>query len=125
MSVLFLSCGVCGSSHFHVSGSFLFRKGLFLVSFVNFLLLSGKVSGSLSCRFCSCRVGFAAPVIFMYRGRFFLGKGCFWYRCVCFCRVWFRGRKGWEYYRSMCFFGLQNSLSGAVVWVCVLVALVS
>ena len=32
MSVLLLSSGVCISVSFHVSGSFLFRKGLFLVS---------------------------------------------------------------------------------------------
>ncbi len=44
MSVWFQSCGVCGFSHFHVSGSFLFRKGLFLVSLR--MLLSCLVSWS-------------------------------------------------------------------------------
>lgn len=125
IAVFSVSFGFCNCKHFSVSLSFLFRKGLGLVTFINFLLLSGKVSGSLSFRFWYCHVGFAFQCLFMFQGRFFSGKGCFWYRCVCFCRVWFRGRKGWQYHRSMCFFGVQNSLGGAVVWVCVLVALVS
>lgn len=95
VSVFSVSCGFCNYRCFSVSLSFLFRKGLFLVSFVNFLLLSGRVSGSLSFRFWFCHVGFAVLCLFMFQGRFFSGKGCFWYRCVCFCRVWFRGRKGW------------------------------
>lgn len=44
MSVLLLSCGVCVSVSFHVSRSFLFRKGLFLVSLR--MLLSCLVSWS-------------------------------------------------------------------------------
>ena len=95
MSVFSVSFGFCNCKHSSVSLPFLFRKGLFLVSLLNLFLVSVKVSDSLSCRFCSCRVGFAVSVIFMYQGRFFSGKGCFWYRCVCFCRVWFRGRNGW------------------------------
>lgn len=95
IAVFSVSFGFCNCKHFHVSWSFLFRKGLFLVSFVNFLLLSGKVSGSLSCRFCFCHVGFAVLCLFMFRCRFFSGKVCFLCRCVCFCRVWVSGRKGW------------------------------
>ena len=44
MAVLLLSCGVCISVSFHVSRSFLFRKGLFLVSLR--MLLSCLVSWS-------------------------------------------------------------------------------
>lgn len=43
ISVFSVSFGFCNCKHFSVSLSFLFQKGLFLVSFVNFLLLSGKV----------------------------------------------------------------------------------
>ena len=90
-----VSCGCCLSWALFGLQSFLFRKRVFLVSLLNLFLLSVKVSGSLSCRFYYCHVGFAFQCLFMYQGRFFSGKGCFWYRCVCFCRVWFRGRKGW------------------------------
>lgn len=95
VSLFSVSFGFCNCKHFSVSLSFGLRSWLGLVTFINFLLLSGKVSGSLSCRFYSCHVGFAFQCLFMYQGRFFSGKVCFWYRCVCFCRVWFRGRKGW------------------------------
>lgn len=44
MSVLFLSCGVCISVSFHVSRSFLFRKGLFLVSLRMLLSCLGQWS---------------------------------------------------------------------------------
>ena len=90
-----VSCGCCLSWALFGWQLFYLRAGLVFVSLLNLFLVSVKVLGSLSCRFCSCRVGFAVPVIFMYQGRFFSGKGCFWYRCVCFCRVWFRGRNGW------------------------------
>ena len=44
MSVLLLSCGVCISVSFHVAGSFLFRKGLFLVSLRMLLSCLGQWS---------------------------------------------------------------------------------
>ena len=44
MSVLLLSCGVCISVSFHVSRSFLFRKGLFLVSLRMLLSCLGQWS---------------------------------------------------------------------------------
>lgn len=115
IAVFSVSLGFCNCKHFSVSLSFLFRKGVFLVSLFHLFLVSVKVSGSLSCRFCFCHVGFAFQCLFMYQGRFFSGKVCFWYRCVCFCRVWLRGRKGLWYHHAMCFFGVQNSLGGAVV----------
>lgn len=95
IAVFSVSFGFCNCKHFSVSLSFLFQKGLGLVTFINFLLLSVKVSGSLSCRFCSCHVGFAFQCLFMYQGRFICVRFCFWYRCGFFCRVWFRGRNGW------------------------------
>ena len=39
MSVLLLSCGVCVSVSFHVSGSFVLRSWLELLTFIHFLLL--------------------------------------------------------------------------------------
>ena len=62
------------------------------VALLCYLLVSGQISGSLSCRFCSYHVGFAGAGNFMYQGRFFSGKGCFLCRLLIFfwCRVKFR-----------------------------------
>ena len=59
------------------------------VALLCYLLVSGQISGSLSCRFCSYHVGFAGAGNFMYQGRFFSGKGCFLCRLLIFfcCRV--------------------------------------
>ena len=90
-----VSCGCCLSWALFGLQSFCLRAVLVFVTLLNLFLVSVKVLGSLSCRFGSSHVGFAFQCLFMYQGRLFSGKGCFWYRCVCFCRVWFRGRKGW------------------------------
>lgn len=59
------------------------------MSLFNLFLVSVGVLGRSSFRFFLCHVGFAVPFLFMFRGRFFSGKVCFWYRClICFwCRL--------------------------------------
>lgn len=87
-----MSCGCCISWALFVLQSFCLRAVLVFVALLCYLLVSGQISGSLSCRFCYCHVGFSGAGNFMYQGRFFYGKGCFWYRCfICFCcrlRCW-------------------------------------
>lgn len=94
IAVFSVSFGFCNCKHFSVSLSFGLRSWLGLLTFIHFLLLSGKVSGSLSCRFYSCHVGFAFQCLFMYQGRFVCGRLWFRIRCGFFCRVWVSGRKG-------------------------------
>lgn len=84
-----VSCGCCISWALFGLQSFCLRAVLVFVALLYFLLVSGQISGSLSCRFCSCHVGFAGAGNFMYQGRFFSGKGCFLCRLLIFfcCRL--------------------------------------
>lgn len=84
-----MSCGCCISWALFGLQSFCLRAVLVFVALLCYLLVSGQISGSLSCRFCFCHVGFAGAGNFMYQGRFFSGKGCFLCRLLIFfcCRV--------------------------------------
>lgn len=95
IAVFSVSFGFCNCKYFSVSLSFGLRSWLGLVTFINFLLLSGRVSGSLSFRFCPCHVGFAFPCLFMYQGRFVCGRLWFSISLRLFCRDRVSGRKGW------------------------------